>query len=259
MISKNQVKFVRSLHLKKERESHRQFLAEGSKVVLETAASTFEVVTVYALPEWVAEHGPLLEARRVPFETVTLSEMERITALAAPSPAMAVVKMRKESAAPAVSASALTLVLDGIRDSGNLGTIIRLADWFGIRQILCSDDTVELYNPKVIQATMGSYCRVEVEYVSLPGFLTTPGLPGKIYGTFAEGNSIYDRELAGAGLIVIGSESHGISAGVEKFITDKITIPSYAFKGNGEAHAESLNAAIAAAIVCSEFRRRSHG
>jgi RNA methyltransferase, TrmH family len=259
MISKNQVKFIRSLHLRKERETHRQFLAEGSKVVLETAAGPYEVYAVYALPEWIAEHGPFLEAHRIPFEPAELSELERITALATPSPAMAVVKMKKEAAPPAVPANGLTLVLDGIRDPGNLGTIIRIADWFGIGQIVCSPDTVELYNPKVIQSTMGSFCRVDVIYAPLFEFLSSPGLPVKVYGTFAGAGNIYQQELSGSGLIVIGSESHGISAALEKFITDKISIPSFAFEKDGGEHAESLNAAIAAAIVCAEFRRRVRG
>ena len=257
MISKSQAKFIRSLHLKKEREIHRQFIAEGSKIVLETAASTFPVSEVYALQDWIEEHGHEMEEHRVPCETVTFAEMEHITALSSPSPALAVVGMKENPALPETLDHMLTLVLDGISDPGNLGTIIRIADWFGIRQIVCAKGTVELYNPKVIQATMGSFCRVEVYYTPLAELFARTGLPKKVYGTFLEGKNIYHEELSRSGLIVIGNESRGISHEVAKFVTDKITIPSYSFEGKRGHHAESLNAAVAVAVVCAEFRRRT--
>jgi TrmH family RNA methyltransferase len=148
------------------------------------------------------------------------------------------------------------LVLDGIKDPGNLGTIIRIADWFGIRHIVCSEDTVDLYNPKVIQATMGSYTRVIVSYAGLPGFLSSIDGKVKIYGTFPEGENIYSGSLNPEGIIVIGSESSGISPEVVRLVTDKISIPSYPMDC-GHVHAESLNASVATAIICSEFRRRN--
>jgi TrmH family RNA methyltransferase len=259
MLSKNQVKFIRSLHSKKGRESHRLFLAEGSKLVLEVLEGSYEVVQLFALQEWIDDNAATVCARKPAPEPVLLSEMERITALSTPSPALALVRMRDPADVLPVSTHALTLVLDDIQDPGNLGTIIRIADWFGIRRVVCSPGTADLYNPKVIQATMGSFTRVEIVYAELAGFLSSHGLPAKVYGTLLGGKNLYGEELSDSGLIVIGNESRGISAAVEKFVTDKITIPSYASEVQSEDHAESLNAAIATAIVCAEFRRRSHG
>lgn len=258
MISKNQVKYIRSLHQKKARESHRQFIAEGSRLVLEAAAGPFPVVAVYGLHDWIHAHGSFLEQRSIPVDSVTIEEMERITALSSPSPALAVLGMREEEKIPAPDSGSLTLILDEIRDPGNLGTIIRIADWFGIRLVICSPDTVELYNPKVIQATMGSFCRVAVHYAPLKDYLSEDFVPAKVYGTFLEGKNIYQEQLAPEAFIVIGSESRGISAEVETMITDKLTIPSFPSHGADAIHAESLNAAVATAIVCSEFRRQSH-
>lgn len=258
MISKNQLKYVHSLHLKKERENSRQFLVEGSKGVLEAVSGPFEIVALYALPEWIAGHPELNLPAGLRPESVTLSEMERMTALSTPSPAIAVLKMRETGTTVTDSFAGLTLVLDEIQDPGNLGTIIRIADWFGIRRVVCSQGTVDLYNPKVIQATMGSFCRVEILVADLPSLFATQAHPGKIYGAFLEGKNIYEQQLEETAMIIIGNESRGISPAVEKFVTDKITIPSYTFNHDEEHHAESLNAAIATAVVCAEFRRRFH-
>lgn len=258
MISKNQVRYIRSLHSKKGREEHRLFLAEGSKGVLEVTASSYEVLQIFAVQEWIDGNPASFGAQKPVPEPVLLSEMERITALSTPSPALAVVRM-KDHGLPAEAAPAgLTLVLDDIQDPGNLGTIIRIADWFGISRVVCSPGTVDLYNPKVIQATMGSFTRVEVMYGDLAEFLSLPGHPAHVFGTFLRGKNIYEAELPDNGVIIVGNESRGISAAIEKFVTDKITVPSYAFDKKERSHAESLNAAIATAIVCAEFRRRSH-
>lgn len=258
MISKNQVRFIRSLHSGKGREIHRQFIAEGSKLVLEVLASSYEVVQLFAFQEWIAEHAAILRDRTLLPESVLLSEMERITVLSTPSPVLALVRMKETGTPPPASGTSLTLVLDDIQDPGNLGTIIRIADWFGIRNVVCSPGTADLYNPKVIQATMGSFTRVEVVYTGLAGFLSGQGLSKKIYGTFLDGKNIYEEELSGNGVIIMGNESRGISATTGKYVTDKIMVPSYGFDKKDRAHAESLNAAIATAIVCAEFRRRSH-
>jgi RNA methyltransferase, TrmH family len=256
MISKNQIKYIRSLHQKKGRELNRKFIAEGSRLVLEAVEGPYPVSMVCGLSDWVVEHKSILQRKAIHVETVSPGEMERITALSSPGPALAVISMKEDADGPWAVNEALTLILDGIHDPGNLGTIIRIADWFGIRQVICSPDTVELYNPKVIQATMGSFCRVEVHYAPLPGLLSGGSVPVTIYGTFLEGRSIYEEKLARQAFIVIGSESHGISPEVEKFVTDKITIPSFPLNTKEEAHAESLNAAVATAIVCSEYRRQ---
>jgi len=258
MISRNQIKFVHSLHLKKEREHTRQFLVEGSKGVLEALSGPFEIMALYALPEWIAGHTGLILPAGMQPEAVALSEMERMTALSTPGPVIAVLKMREADPKGTDSFAGLTLVLDEIQDPGNLGTIIRIADWFGIRRVVCSPGTVEFYNPKVIQATMGSFCRVEVVDTDLPALFVRPTCPKKIYGTFLEGKNIYNQELSETAMIIIGNESRGISPAVEKFVTDKITIPSYPLTYDEEKHAESLNAAIATAVVCAEFRRRFH-
>lgn len=257
MISKNQIKLIRSLHLKKARYEHRLFLAEGTKGVLEAAAGPFKVDRIFAIQDWIDTYGRVVAEKEFPVEPVTVAEMERITALSTPGPALALIRMKEDSAlfVPPL-ADSLVLVLDEIQDPGNLGTIIRIADWFGIKKVFCSPGTVEFYNPKVIQSTMGSFCRVEVQYAALPALLSSSGLPRRVYGTFLDGTGIYDHELSPSGLIVIGNESRGISAEVEKFVTDRITIPSYSHNQNELYHAESLNAAIAAAIVCAEFRRR---
>ena len=258
MISKNQIRFIRSLHAKKGRESHRLFLCEGSKGVLEVIAGSCEVLQVFAFQEWIDENAAAVSAHKPVPEPVLLSEMERITALSTPSPALAVVRMKEHSLPAEAAPDGLTLVLDDIQDPGNLGTIIRIADWFGIRRIVCSPGTAELYNPKVIQATMGSFMRVEVVYGEISAFLSLPGLPANIFGTFLSGKNIYEAELSSNAVIIVGNESRGISEAAEKFVTDKITIPSYALDKKERGHAESLNAAIATAIVCAELRRRSH-
>ncbi len=258
MLTKNQVKFIRSLHSKKGRETHRQFIAEGSKLVLEAAAGPFSVVQVCAVAGWAGEHAARLKPFGIIPEIVLPGEMERISALSSPGPVLAVLRMKAPAPVPQPGPGELSLVLDDIRDPGNLGTIIRIADWFGIRRVVCSDDTADLYNPKVIQSTMGSFNRVEVFYTDLPAFLA--GVPSgtEIYGTFLEGKNLYAEKWSAGGIIVIGNEGRGISPAVEKFVTAKINIPSYAFEEKGEDHAESLNAAIAAAVVCAEFRRQSN-
>ena len=258
MLSKNQVKFIRSLHSRKGREEHRLFLAEGSKSVLEVAASSYRVEQVLALEEWIREHGKELSGSGINAIPVDAGEMERITALATASPALAVVRMKAAPAAAPEAGRGLTLVLDDIQDPGNLGTIIRIADWFGIGTIVCSPGTVELWNPKVIQATMGSFTRVDVFYTGLAGFLQEARSHGPVYGTFLEGTNIYSEDLAADGVIVIGNESRGISEDAGTFVTNKITIPSYALDQKQGTRAESLNAAIATAVVCAEFRRRFH-
>lgn len=258
MISKNQVRFIRSLHSAKGRNGNGLFLAEGSKLVLEVMASSYEVTEVFALQEWIDENPAAFSHGKPAPSAVLASEMERITALSSPSPVLAMVRMKEQGSPRMPPATSLSLVLDDIQDPGNLGTIIRIADWFGIGRIFCSPGTADLYNPKVIQATMGSFTRVEVVYTDLVELLSQQGPPLRIFGTFLQGKNIYSSELPANGMIIVGNESRGISASLEKFVTDKITIPSYAFDEKAAGHAESLNAAVATAIVCAEFRRRSN-
>ncbi len=233
MLSKNEIKDIRALSQKKFRDERRLFIVEGEKLVAEAAASDFEVVRV-------------LRTEEIGYET-----MSRISLLSSPSPVLAVVKMPDSPVGCNIDADSLTIALDGLRDPGNVGTIIRLADWFGIRNIIASPDTVEIYNPKVVQATMGALFRVRFSYCNLAETLSGAGCP--VFGTYLEGENIYGAELPDRGVIVMGSESDGISAAVGKCVTRKLTIPSFS---TGRTVCESLNVAMAAAVVCSEFRRR---
>ena len=235
MISKNEIKQVKALAQKKFRDERGLFVVEGEKMVAEALASGFEVVNIYRQSD-IGEEA-----------------MERITMLSSPSPVLALVRIPAPEPLPE-TADGLVLALDGLRDPGNVGTIIRLADWFGIDRIIASPDTVDIYNPKVVQATMGSIFRVRFSYCDLPPVLgALKGKGVRIYGTFLDGDDIYRSPLGAEGVVVMGSESHGISPAVEACVTDRLHIPSFS---RGARAAESLNVAIAAAITCSEFRRR---
>ena len=237
MISKNEIKEIRALGQKKFRDERRLFTVEGEKLVEEALRSGFEVVAHYRIEE-IGEEA-----------------MARISQLTHPSPALAVVRQPAPSLFDMCS-DELVLALDGIRDPGNLGTIIRIADWFGIRQILASEDTVEVYNPKVVQATMGAIFRVHVYYIDLPSILrarTSKSTAVPVYGTFLEGDNIYSAPLTLGGVIVMGSEANGISPEVAATVTARLFIPPFP---SDSRTSESLNVAVATAITCAEFRRR---
>lgn len=236
MISKNDIKEIRALSQKKFRDERGLFVVEGEKMVAEARNSGFEIVGLYER------------------DVIGDNAMQRISMLSSPSPVLAVVRIpvHKEED----SAEGLTLALDGLRDPGNVGTIIRLADWFGIKRIIASEDTVDIYNPKVVQATMGSIFRISFSYCNLPAALQTLKESGKqVFGTFLSGENIYEADLCGGtdGVIVMGSESNGISTEVAAKVTRRLNIPPFA---EGRPTSESLNVAMAAAITCSEFRRR---
>ena len=236
MITKREIKEIRALAQKKFRDAEGLFVVEGEKLVAEALQSGYEVVKLFRTDEIGEE------------------EMARISLLTHPSPALAVVRKPAETEfVPPIGE--LILALDSLRDPGNVGTILRIADWFGIRTVLASPDTVEIYNPKVVQATMGAIFRVRVYICPLPETLATlrkQGIP--VYGTFLQGDSLYGAPLARAGVIVLGSERDGISPAVEAVVSERLYIPPFP---PGEAPGpESLNVATAAAIVCGEFRRR---
>ena len=236
MISKNEIKEIRALGQKKFREERGLFVVEGEKLVEEALCSGFDVVAHYRV------------------EDIGEETMGRISQLTHPSPALAVVR-RPAPVDPVIDSHELVLALDGVRDPGNLGTILRIADWFGIRQVLASPDTVECYNPKAVQATMGAIFRVRVHYCDLPALLRCPVKPGmtNVYGTFLEGDNIYQAPLTRGGILVMGSEADGISPEVAAAVDRKLFIPPFP----ADAHtSESLNVAVATAICCSEFRRR---
>lgn len=242
MISKNQIKLITGLHQKKQRFANQLFFAEGIKVIQELLQSNFELEYLFTTQNDFETVGT---SKRFP---VTEQELKKISALSTPNTCLAVFKIPAENT---IIDSGLILALDDIRDPGNLGTILRLCDWFGIQQIICSKETVDVYNPKVVQATMGSIARVNVNYVDLKSFITNAKLP--VFGTFMNGENIYQSVLPQNGIIIMGNEANGISAEIEKTVTSRLTIPRF-----GKLQkTESLNVATATAIVLSEFKRNS--
>jgi len=242
MLSKNQIKLISSLHQKKHRFANQLFIAEGVKVIQELVKSNFELDHLYTTKDDFSEvttHKKSL---------ISENELNKISALTTPNSCLAVFKIPLESK---IIESGLVLALDSIRDPGNMGTILRLCDWFGIQQLLCSKETVDIYNPKVVQATMGSIARVNVNYIDLNDFITKTSLP--VFGTFMDGENIYQTALPEEGIIVMGNEANGISESIEKFVTKRLTIPRF-----GDIQmTESLNVATATSIILSEFRRQN--
>ena len=265
MLSNSQVKHVNALRIKKYRDEYKEFIAEGNTLVTDLMRSAFGIAGIYALSSWITANVDDIRKKNIQVFEADEGDMERITSLSSPGPVLAIVKIPvavsagsyqsdpAEKLSPAFF-SDLVLMLENISDPGNFGTMLRIADWFGIKTIICSPNSVELYNPKVVQASMGSISRVNVIYTELSLLLSR--LKGKVtvYGTFLEGASVYTEPLGPGGIILIGSEAHGISEEVKELVTKKIFIPSFGVSDCGKA--ESLNAAIAAAVVISEFRRR---
>lgn len=251
-ISKNKIKYFNSLNLKKNRDNEQVFIAEGIKLVGDLLPY-FKAKYIVATTEWLSMNSHIADEI---IEIENIEEMKKITLLSTPSPVY-VVFYRSQydfNLQDLLLKRELILALDTVQDPGNLGTIIRIADWFGIKNIICSHGTVDVYNAKTIQSTMGALARVKVHYVELRDVLDTfrkQGYP--IYGTFLDGASIYNAELAKYGIIVMGNEGNGISDEIAKLVSDKLLIPSYPAD---ELTSESLNVAVATAIVCSEFRRR---
>ncbi|RGM46849.1 MULTISPECIES: RNA methyltransferase [Bacteroides] len=248
-LSKNRIKYIRSLELKKNRKAEKVFLAEGPKLVGDLLGH-FNCRFLVATAEWISAH------RELPIEEVnevSEEELSRVSFLKTPQQVLGVFEQPDEIFDVSVINHSLCLALDDVQDPGNLGTIIRLADWFGIEHIFCSLNTVDVYNPKTIQATMGGIARVKLYYTSLPGLISslkdTP-----VYGTFLDGENIYSQPLSAHGLIVMGNEGNGISKEIKRLINRKLYIPNY--PSNRET-SESLNVAIATAVVCAEFRRQA--
>ncbi len=241
MVSKNQIKLITSLQQKKYRNEHKLFLAEGVKVIQELLQSNFVLQHLYETESLFADVNSNNKTQ------ISSSELKKISALTTPNNCLAIFKIPNQQP---VQQNGLLIALDDIRDPGNLGTILRLCDWFGIEQLLCSNETVDIYNPKVIQATMGSISRVQTNYVDLKTFLKTTSLP--VFGTFMDGNSIYKENLPQNGIIIFGNEANGISDEIEKMIQFRISIPRF----GSLQKTESLNVATATAIVLSEFRRK---
>jgi RNA methyltransferase, TrmH family len=241
MVSKSQIKLITSLHQKKFRMSQRLFIAEGVKVIGELVSAGWHLDHLYYTD------GSFEEIPANKKTMVSNVELTKMSALTTANNCLAVFQMPNEQP---IAETGLIVALDDIRDPGNLGTIIRLCDWFGISQLVCSNETAELFNPKVVQATMGSMTRVNVNYVDLPAFLSKTDMP--VFGTFMDGDNIYSEALPDAGIIVLGNEANGISVGVEALCTNRIAIPRFGTL----QQTESLNVATATAIILSEFRRR---
>ncbi|MBW6497609.1 MAG: RNA methyltransferase [Bacteroidales bacterium] len=254
MLSHSQIKYIQSLQQKKFRRQYGVFVAEGEKIVSELWASNFGVEGIYALSGWLEAHRHEI---RPGVDIYELSEKDlgRISGLKTPNKVMAVVKTPEPGNEPEHMAGSLSLVLDKVQDPGNLGTIIRTADWFGIRQIICSPDTAEVFSPKVVQATMGSFLRVKVSYTELEPFFekTKAGTP--VYGAFLEGENLFEVNPSGQGLMVIGNESKGISYKVATFVGKKLRIPG-GRQSNSLNSAESLNASVAAGILMAWMTKK---
>lgn len=249
MLSKAKIKYIRSLELKKYRKAGNVFLAEGPKLV-EDLLGHFTCKLIAASPEWFATH-PSVQADECIKTDAT--ELAKASLLKSPQEVLAVFEQPSDPLDYHYPQQSLCLALDDIQDPGNLGTIIRLADWFGIEHIYCSLSTVDVYNPKAVQATMGALARVKLHYTSLTDCIEALNAHTPVYGTFLKGDNLYTQKLSSNGLIVMGNEGNGISPDVEKLINRRLYIPNYPME---RSTSESLNVAMATAIVCAEFRRQ---
>lgn len=254
MLSKNRMKWLRCLQMKKYRQAEGVFVAEGPRLVGELLAGGFECV-------YVAVSNEQLTMNNAPkmCDHVTEDELRRVSTLETPQGVLAVFRQphHRVDVAKAMS-EGLCLALDEVQNPGNLGSIVRIADWFGISDVFCSLGCADLYNPKTVQASMGALAHVRVHYIDLADALrearnVTAEL--NVYGTFLNGENVYEKRLGKQGVIVMGNEGRGISSEVEKVVTDRLTIPSYGTFG----HTDSLNVAMATAVVCAEFRRQASG
>jgi len=248
MLSKSQISLLKSVQHKKDRITHGLFLVEGYKSVIEFINSRYQTEAIYH----TASFNPkvLKLSQKINISEISVTDLQKISSFKTPQDVIALVKIPTWPALNnAMLKQKFSLVLDGLQDPGNLGTIIRTADWFGIRDIICSEDTVDAYNPKVVQASMGSLSRINVHYTNLAAVLPQIGLP--IFGAVLNGENIYHTDFGAEGLIVLGNEGNGLRPEIEKLIGKAVTVPR-------TGKAESLNVAIAAALFCSEINRKSY-
>lgn len=243
MLSKNQTKLITSLGKKKYRSLHGFFVVEGVKSIKEFLNSDFQLEAVFTI-----ESG-IFKVDESKYFKISQNDLNKISFLSSPNIALALFKIKKPKQ---INTKQLIVALDGVNDPGNLGTIIRLCDWFGISDLVCSNNTVDCFNPKVVQSTMGSLARVNVSYLDLPEFLVKQE-PTEIYGTFMDGDNVYNTQLSSKGVLVLGNEANGISKAVETFTSIKLAIPQF----SESKRVESLNVAMATAIFLSEFKRRA--
>ncbi len=249
MLSKKKIKYIQSLDLKKNRESDKVFIAEGIKTV-EEFIEKFRCRLLLGTYDWLAAH-PHIQAEEI--IEVSQEELSKASLQKSPQKVLGIFEQPHYQTNLNIPQKELCLALDTIQNPGNLGTIVRLADWFGIEHIFCSSNTADIFNPKTIQATTGALARVQVHYCPLTDLAkSNPSTP--IYGTFLDGENIYKKTLPSYGLIIMGNEGKGIGHELEKFINNRLFIPNYPI---GRPTSESLNVAIATAIVCTEFRRQN--
>ena len=250
MISKARIKWIKSLEMRKYRLQHNAFVAEGPKLVGELLPYSTPLY-IAATKEWLDANCQIVQLLNCPIDEVSREELERTSLLRTPQSVLAVMPIPERKLDISSLQSQLVIALDGVQDPGNLGTILRIADWFGIRQVLCSDGTADIYNPKCVQSCMGALARVKVCYCNLPETLEKVQMP--VYGTFLDGTDIYKEELTPNGIIVMGNEGNGISKDVARLVNRRLYVPNYP---KGSVTTESLNVAVATGIVCAEFRRR---
>jgi TrmH family RNA methyltransferase len=248
MLSRAKIKQVRSLKMKKFRDEEQLFVAEGNKLVADMMPA-FECEWMIAKTSWMATQGD------IPAKELLLADEDdilKISSLKTPQDVLAVFKIPSYALEDVDPVHQLVLALDGIQDPGNLGTVIRLADWFGIEHIVCSPDTADAFGPKAVQATMGALARVKVHYTKLESFLEKHNAVPR-YGAFLEGENIYEKTLSPTGILVMGNEGNGIRPSVEALVNERLYIPNYP---ETRESSESLNVAVATAVLCAEFRRR---
>ncbi len=250
MLTKNQAKKIRSLGIKKYRERYGEFIAEGDKIIKELINSNLQINSIYATPTWIEKNKNFLSSH-LTIVSLTPSQLKNISQQTTPNQALALVNIPQQKQIPDPQ-NKVTLLIENIQDPGNLGTIIRTAEWFGINNIICSGDTVDLYNPKVIQATMGSFCRINIFYTNIINYLNMHKNKVPVYGAVLNGQNAFKQKFQKNAILVVGNESKGISVEVENFITHKVTIPPY--DSDNELKPDSLNASVAAAILMSLFR-----
>lgn len=262
MLSKNKLKYIHSLEQKKQRRQEGVFVAEGTKCVGDLLREGNKAKLIVCTEEWEKDNGIASNEENfhqngTEYCIVSPEELRRCSFLQHPQQVLAVFPLPDSASFPSAEwvNDNLCLALDGVQDPGNMGTIIRIADWFGIREILCSQETVDAYSPKAVQATMGSIARVNITYGNLDEYFASLGKDVPVYGTLLDGNNLYNEPLTNGGIIVMGNEGNGITPNIRERVNHRLLIPSYPADS---PTAESLNVAIATAITVAEFRRRSY-
>jgi TrmH family RNA methyltransferase len=252
MLSHNQIKYINSLKIKKFRQQYNTFIVEGEKGVSELLNSTLKPLNIYALKGWLNKNIEILDLNNIQYQEITDQELQKISDLVTPNQVLAIAEIPNTENHLSSDVNLMTLMLDGIRDPGNMGTMIRTADWFGIQTIICSDDSVDAFSPKVVQSTMGSFGRVNMYYTNLSQYLKNLSAEVPVYGALLEAPAITKKTFSKPGIILIGSESHGISEVLIQYINEPVYIPRI-----GNLHstnqAESLNASVANGIICYEI------